>query len=390
MFKKLVLSAVLIMLSFFGVSQTMTTTGNWDNSANWTAGNIGDLISENVTLNNNVDPTIQTGFSYTVGDLVTGNNNDLTIQSGGSLTLGASGNLKTFTTNNGTTLSVAGTLTIWGDLVVNNNIIWNVTGSVIIKGNVNLGNNGTITVGGSGTVQIDGNFTGGTNTALAVNGNVSIGGSLTVGNGSIASGSGTVTVAGSCSDGTSTSFCGNGPLPVTLLFFHGHLEGERIVTSWATASELNFDYFEVEHSVNGKDFQVLAKIDGNGTTNLRHDYSYIDESPIIGFNYYRLKSIDFDGYTEYFRVVVVDFAGEKAFSISPNPSNGNFVGVNLNFAPDTNTIVAIYDNFGKPIRQYVPTNNSETIEFSQPLQSGIYYAKMISGDFVKIDRFVVK
>lgn len=390
MSKRFVLFSLMFSLPFFGFSQTMATTGNWDNSANWTAGNIGDLITENVTLSNSVDPTIRTGFNYTIGDLTTGNNNDLIIQSGASLTLGASGNLKTFTTNNGTTLTITGTLTIWGDLVVNNNIIWNVTGSVIIKGNVNLGNNGTITVGGSGTVQIDGNFTGGTNTALAVNGNVSIGGSLTVGNGSIASGSGTVSVTGGCADGTSPSFCGNGPLPVSLLFFRGQLDQTRIVTNWATASELNFDYFEVERSVDGKDFRVLGKIDGNGTTNVRHDYSYIDENPIIGFNYYRLKSIDFDGYTEYFKVVAVDFSGKKEFSISPNPTSGNYVGVTLNFAPDSNTRVVIYDNLGSPISEYVPTDNFQMIEFPQTLKSGIYFAKIISGDFTKAERFVVK
>jgi hypothetical protein len=388
--RSLAVLALLYLISFVGFSQTMTTTGNWDNSTNWSGSNIGDLITENVTLNNGVDPTIRTGFNYTIGNLTTGNNNDIIIQSSASLTLGASGNLKTLTTSNNTTLSVSGTLTIWGDLAVNNDIIWNVTGNVIIKGNVNLGNNGTITVGGSGTVQVDGNFVGGSNTTLAVNGNVTIAGSLTVGNGSIASGGGTVTVGGSCTDGTSPSFCGTGPLPVSLLFFTGKLENNQVITNWATASELNFDYFEVERSQDGKDFSTIGKIGGNGTSYVRHDYTFTDEKPMIGANYYRLKSVDFDGYFEYFKVAVVDFSNAKAFSISPNPTNGISIQFNLNFIPTGNTIILVYDNLGDLIHRMIPSEHSEILEFPESLKSGVYYAKIISGDFVKVERFVTR
>lgn len=380
---------VLAFLPSLGFCQTMTTTGNWDNSANWAASNIGDLISENVVLNNSVDPTIRTGFNYTIGNLTTGNNNDLIIQTGASLTLGASGNPKDLTTNNSTTLSVTGTLTIWGDLVVNNNITWNVTGSVVIKGNVNLGNSGVITVGGTGTVQVDGNFTGGNNTALTVDGNVSIGGNLSVGNGSTATGTGTVSVGGTCADGSST-FCGQGPLPISLLFFEGKLGKAQIVTTWATASELNFDYFEVERSLDAKEFVSIGKVTGHGTTNARHDYSFADEKPIIGRNYYRLKAVDLDGYTEYFNVVAVDFSAAKLFVISPNPVNGDFLGFNLNFTPDENATIIIYDNLGNTLGEFEPSSNKQKIAFEQTLRSGMYFAKIVSGEFVKVERFVVK
>lgn len=380
---------IFFLFPAFGFAQTMTTTGNWDNAANWTGSNIGDLISEDVILNNSVDPTIQTGFNYTIGNLTTGNNNDLIVQSGASLTLGASGNPKNLTTNNGATLSIAGTLIVWGDLVVNNGVTWNVTGTVIIKGNVILGNNGVITVGGTGTVQIDGNFTGGNNTALTVNGNVSIGGNLSVGNGSTAAGTGTVSVAGSCSDGGST-FCDTGPLPASLLFFAGKLEGNRIITTWATASELNFDYFDVERSANARDFMSIGKVTGHGTSNVRHDYSLVDEKPLIGKNYYRLKSVDFDNYTEYFKVLAVDFSGEKSFLISPNPSDGTSLGFSLNFTPAGNSTIIVFDNLGNIIGVYKPSDYSESISFGNSLKGGIYYAKIISDDFVRVERFVVR
>ena len=380
---------LLLILPSIGFSQTMTTTGNWDDATKWTASNIGDLITENVTLSNSVDPTIRTGFNYTIGDLTTGNGNDLIIQTGASLTLGASGTPKNLTTNNNATLTIAGTLTIWGDLVVNNNITWNVTGTVIIKGNVTLGNNGSLTVGGTGTLTVDGNFTGGSNTALVVNGSVAIGGNLSVGNGSTVAGTGTVSVTGTCSDGVST-FCGTGPLPISLLFFMGKPEVNKIVTNWATASELNFDYFEVERSTNAGDFSGIGKVTGHGTSNARNDYSLIDEKPLIGKNYYRLKSVDFDGYTEYFKVIAVDFSTDKKFSISPNPSDGISLGFSMNFTPEANSSIIIYDNLNNVIGSYRSTDYSQGITFTNSLKSGVYYAKLFAGDFVKIERFVVR
>ena len=59
---------LLLILPSIGFSQTMTTTGNWDDATKWTASNIGDLITENVTLSNSVDPTIRTGFNCHISE----------------------------------------------------------------------------------------------------------------------------------------------------------------------------------------------------------------------------------------------------------------------------------------------------------------------------------
>jgi Secretion system C-terminal sorting domain len=374
---------LLIGLPTLGFSQTMTTTGNWDNSSNWTSGDIGDLITENVTLNGNVDPTIRTGFNYTIGNLTTGNGNDLIIQSGASLTLGASGNAKNLTTNNNATLTIAGTLTIWGDLVVNNNITWNVTGSVIIKGRVNLGSNGAITIGGTGTVQVDGNFTGGNNTALTVNGNVSIGGNLSVGNGSTIAGTGTVTVAGTCADGTST-FCATGPLPISLLFFSPKLEVNKIIISWATASELNNDFFTIERAANIEKFEAIGNpIDGNGTTAEKNYYAAEDPTPLYGRSYYRLKQTDFDGAFTYSPVRVIDYEGPRfeTLRIYPNPSQGYSLTIEVNgLKKQASVPVQIYDIKGQKIFERMLDVNTPGIlkhdlEFGSPLKQGLYIIK---------------
>ena len=99
------------------------------------------------------------------------------------------------------------------------------------------------------------------------------------------------------------------PLPIQLLFFSVNRVEKSLVLEWTTASELNFDYFSVERSSNGTDFIEIFQIKGHGTTNERHNYKLQDNQPLIGKNYYRLKSVDFDEYTEYFNVVVADYSG---------------------------------------------------------------------------------
>jgi len=185
------------------------------------------------------------------------------------------------------------------------------------------------------------------------------------------------------------SFSSSG-LPIELLFFKASKGLNRISLSWATASELNFDYFDIEKSSDGKAFHSIAKVTGHGTTNERKDYSLNDEKPYIGKNYYRLKSVDFDGYTEYFNVVMVDFDGKKSFSVYPNPSDGVSFTAETNFIPQNRAFIAIYSTIGSEIARYEVSGEASTITLPVKLESGVYYAKYISLDFNSTNRVLVK
>ena len=137
------------------------------------------------------------------------------------------------------------------------------------------------------------------------------------------------------------------------------------------------------------EFTEMEQIKGHGTTNERKDYNLIDANPMVGKNYYRLKSVDFDGYTEYFNVVLVNFSGEKTFSIAPNPTDGTTLTFWTNFVPDASSSITIFDNFSSVIGKYNPTDFNQPIGFATPLKSGLYFAKIVSKDFVRVERFIV-
>jgi hypothetical protein len=112
------------------------------------------------------------------------------------------------------------------------------------------------------------------------------------------------------------------PLPVQLTRFTARARGKYAELSWATASEQDNDYFAVERSADGRQWQELGRVAGRGTTTLPQQYAYLDQAPLPGLSYYRLKQVDFDGQYEYHGPVSLrrDQAGGSMMAF-PNPAH---------------------------------------------------------------------
>lgn len=182
---------------------------------------------------------------------------------------------------------------------------------------------------------------------------------------------------------------GGSILPVTLLFFKALPHDDVIQLLWATATEKNFDRFVIEKTLDGKDFFEVGTLKGAGTTSTRQDYKFDDLLPVSGRSYYRLKSIDFDGYTEYFDLVRVDFAAAKRVVVSPNPTIGSEINILMNFASETNTQILVVDVFGKEYLRRDLTNAYGKTALPTELTPGTYILKAKSGKDEFITRFIV-
>ncbi|GIV45171.1 MAG: hypothetical protein KatS3mg035_2294 [Bacteroidia bacterium] len=118
----------------------------------------------------------------------------------------------------------------------------------------------------------------------------------------------------------STSF---NPLPIELIYFKAEVTDNNYVRLiWETATELNNDYFTVERSKNGFDFEQVLTQKGAGNSNHSIKYTAYDYSPYEGISYYRLKQTDFDGKYKYSQIVAVNFDKLKDVKalIYPNPA----------------------------------------------------------------------
>ena len=121
-------------------------------------------------------------------------------------------------------------------------------------------------------------------------------------------------------------------LPVELTHFNAEWVKASIELSWATASETNNSHFRIQRRNEGN-WENIGKVNGNGTTTTPQDYSFIDQHPQQGTNYYRLKQVDFDGSFEYSGIRTASFEntsenGKISIKVLTNPVR-NYLRLNI-------------------------------------------------------------
>jgi hypothetical protein len=109
------------------------------------------------------------------------------------------------------------------------------------------------------------------------------------------------------------------PLPVELLTFMATNELNAVKLDWTTASETDNDYFSVERSLDGEFWSEIGQVKGSGTTTSVTAYTFTDHHPVVGYQYYRLMQVDFDGEFEYSKVILVLRNGDSSFTLDVYP-----------------------------------------------------------------------
>lgn len=380
---KTLFTILICLVAILSHGQTfMTSSGNWSDASKWTTGNIGNDISENVTISNqNTSATVKNNESFTIGNFNMDQNTTLTIEPNGSLTIGALGNLKSFTTGQNSKLYIKGNLTVYGTVTFPQNIEIEIDGNFKIIGNLVMNANVNMKIGSNGTLDITGNFTGTSNTNVNMSGGglATIHGNISVPNGSNLNtgGHSSFQYGGTCGGGN-TNFCNkatpNVALPITLSEFYCENTNYGAVLKWVTVSEINFDRFEIEKATSDLVFKKIGSVPGHGNTNLRHEYAFTDTEDQKERVYYRLRSVDFDGSYEYSNIV--SFQSEaKTYFHMVNPSyDGQLVY-------KTNTEIRdilIVDLTGK------------VYDRSEKLQPGLYVVKVSAYDYHTSLKLLVK
>ena len=179
------------------------------------------------------------------------------------------------------------------------------------------------------------------------------------------------------------------PLPVTFVAFTGRQEGNTIVLDWATASENDNNYFEIERSIDGVNYVTIGYVDGAGNSSSLLGYQFTDNAPEQGQLYYRLSQVDFDGNREYAdKVVAVLYTGSEIenLTIVPNPTDGLFkVRASGSMAGGR---IELLSQAGQMVRIVNVDSFDATIDISD-LPSGIYILRFVT-DTKVLQQKVVK
>jgi hypothetical protein len=175
-------------------------------------------------------------------------------------------------------------------------------------------------------------------------------------------------------------------LPIELISFQANCSDNNTVEiTWSTATEHNTNYFRVDKSRNGIQWDVLNTIGAAGNSSNVIDYALTDFFPTPGINYYRLTQYDNDGVFETFDAQAAVCKEEQpgtALSSYPNPSSSDF---NVDLQTDElegEAMLTITDSKGALVYtqdiKIIKGNNNYVIQKFNA-EPGIYYITVKAG-----------
>ncbi len=375
---KQVLYFLMLIGSFALIAQETSLnnySGDWGNNASWSGGWTDGSPAFLNLPETNADITIQGNIK--VGTTVTDQN----------LTFSANKEAYDFTVND--------TLIVYGDVTFSNkamNLNLGDDGVFIIFGDLEMNNR--INIASGGTLVVTGNFhKNGSQGTYTGDGNVYAGSYSGDAQSTIDDGTGedsSFTIDELSDDGFSEieEFVNGGgttPLPVELLYFNVS-KSDNIILSWATATEINNDYFLIERSEDGSHFYEIGRVDGNGDSNKEIKYEFTDKFAFASVEYYRLKQVDFDGQFEHFEVKRINTGLEKEQAqISAYPTvvkNGNLkLTSNTPFQIQQITMYSLSGGESKSLSQKIIQENPLNYQVNTTeMSKGLYLLKVISSE----------
>ena len=196
-------------------------------------------------------------------------------------------------------------------------------------------------------------------------------------------------VINSCSDDTGKECFATAP--VDFVAFNGNLSGDHVTLDWATATETENDYFQVERSNDGLTYTAIGRVTGAGDSQDELSYTYLDYDYQPGANYYRLRQVDFDGTEDFSDVIQVTApTASTSFAIFPNPATTSGA-INFQMGKGWELERVTVDIFSASGRLVTTLNGASGL--NRPigeLATGIYAVRVSDGKQTVTERLIVR
>ena len=169
-------------------------------------------------------------------------------------------------------------------------------------------------------------------------------------------------------------------LPIELLSFTATPQGSSVKLNWETSSEINNDYFALEKSRDGSNYEEFARVKGAGNSSVPLSYAATDHSPMDGLSYYRIKQVDYNGKFAFYGPVPVEFLQKGEAKISYNTVMSNCT-VNFGADEEDSYNLRIVNTLGQEVLrdEFKITGNGEFEKNYnlRQLTKGIYIAYLV-------------
>jgi hypothetical protein len=189
------------------------------------------------------------------------------------------------------------------------------------------------------------------------------------------------------------------PLPIELLSFEANVNGDQVDLKWVTATELNNDFFTVERSSDGNNWEEVLVTSGAGNSSQIIEYFEIDYTPLRGLSYYRLKQTDFNGAFTYSNIVPVKFeqntSGNGIINLFPSPASpGETVYIEFDVINGGEFLVVMRDIKGREFYSKVKVNVEDGKLVGVPIDmnvpAGVYLVTASSENQMYSQKLIIK
>jgi hypothetical protein len=168
-------------------------------------------------------------------------------------------------------------------------------------------------------------------------------------------------------------------LPVEFIRFDATTEGGQNKLTWATASEIRSQVYDVERSEDGTKFYQIGTVKAQGRA---ANYDFVDANAKAGITYYRLKQVDTDGTFSYTKTEAVEMGkGKKMVKVFPTLIEGV---VNIETEDLSKTQLVVYNAMGQMVLSTPPTHQINLAG----MPSGVYYVHVAQGNSTVVEKII--
>lgn len=173
-------------------------------------------------------------------------------------------------------------------------------------------------------------------------------------------------------------------LPYDLSRFKATGSGRKVNLDWSVAQNDQMDYYSIERSTNGTNFQPLVTVEAYRNRSSA-SYNRVDLLPVNGWNYYRLKAVDQSGQAYYSDLQKVWMGQAVGIKVSPIPATNV-----LNLQIPANTFVLnaeVLNTAGQTLMNFRTQGTNTALDITS-LAPGTYYLRLVTKDGTITEQFV--
>jgi hypothetical protein len=171
-------------------------------------------------------------------------------------------------------------------------------------------------------------------------------------------------------------------VPVEFASFQVNRSGKNnVFVNWTTASEINNEYFDIQRSIDGVNFENIQRVNGAGNSNNTKSYNYDDMGLKPAIYYYRIKQVDYDGMFAYSQIRTVNLTEENILNVNqiyPNPF-GAELNITINTTKSGTVTVTLFDINGREVSTtaYGAIEGIQTLNLNtNQLENGLYIVEI--------------